>query len=465
MIGCYERVSTDIQAEQGHSIPEQKDRLEKYCSAMGWNEYKHYTDGGFTGANIDRPALQELIKDVRAGKIKKVIVYKLDRLSRSQKDTLYLIEDVFLGNNADFISLSENFDTSSPFGKAMIGILAVFAQLEREQIKERMKMGKTARAKQGLFHGGANAPVGYDYINGQLVTNEYEKEQILIVYEKYSQGINPADIIKYLNDRGYTTKYGQWNKTLVYKITSIKTYCGYITYKGETYRGNHEAFISEELYDSVQRVKEKRQHDKRLYERRDGVATSYLGGLLYCGICGAKMHRKSRTYDGKKGHTQHNQYVCDNRLYAYRQGKKCYAPKWDMETLDNIVFDEIRGLKLEHIDLPHEEIKKPNIGQIERLQGQIDKLLDLYSVGGIPLDSLQGKIQSINDKILTLQQEQERYEAEKRKEHSLEDVKKAIGDFDDILDSGDFSRIRATINALIEKIVVDDDITIYWMFD
>ena len=135
MIACYTRVSTDAQLEQGHSIPEQKDRLEKYCSAMGWNEYKHYTDGGFTGANINRPALQNLIKDVKAGKIEKVIVYKLDRLSRSQKDTLYLIEDVFLRNNADFISLSENFDTSSPFGKALIGILAVFAQLEREQIK------------------------------------------------------------------------------------------------------------------------------------------------------------------------------------------------------------------------------------------------------------------------------------------------------------------------------------------
>ena len=90
MIALYSRVSTELQMEQGHSIPEQQDRLEKYCQAMGWNEYKHYTDGGYSGANIDRPALNELIGDVQNGKIEKVVVYKLDRLSRSQKDTLYL---------------------------------------------------------------------------------------------------------------------------------------------------------------------------------------------------------------------------------------------------------------------------------------------------------------------------------------------------------------------------------------
>ena len=122
MIALYSRVSTQEQAANGHSIDEQKERLESYCKALGWSDFKHYTDAGHSGGTIYRPALQELIRDIQG--IEKVLVYKLDRLSRSQKDTLYLIEDVFLKNGVGFASVSENFDTGSPFGKAMIGMLA-----------------------------------------------------------------------------------------------------------------------------------------------------------------------------------------------------------------------------------------------------------------------------------------------------------------------------------------------------
>ena len=139
MIAIYVRVSTSEQAKSGYSVGEQVDRLKSYCKALGYKNPKVYNDAGFSGAKIDRPALSLLINDVKAKKIEKVLVYKLDRLSRSQKDTLMLIEDIFLKNGCDFVSISENFDTSTPLGRAMIGILAVFAQLEREQIKERIQ--------------------------------------------------------------------------------------------------------------------------------------------------------------------------------------------------------------------------------------------------------------------------------------------------------------------------------------
>ena len=107
-----------------------------------------------------------------------VVVYKLDRLSRSQKDTLTLIEDNFIKNKVEFVSINENFDTSTPFGRAMIGILSVFAQLEKDQITERFTMGRIGRAKNGLYHGGPTAPTGYDYVDGKLVINEYEAIQV-----------------------------------------------------------------------------------------------------------------------------------------------------------------------------------------------------------------------------------------------------------------------------------------------
>ena len=140
MIALYSRVSTTEQAKEGYSIGEQQDRLKAYCDSRGWKGYKHFVDGGFSGAKIDRPGLQEMIEGIHAGSIKKVIVYKLDRLSRSQKDTLELIEDVFIPNDVDFISITENLDTGSAFGRASIGLMACFAQLERENIKDLEEM-------------------------------------------------------------------------------------------------------------------------------------------------------------------------------------------------------------------------------------------------------------------------------------------------------------------------------------
>ena len=116
-VATYTRVSTLEQAEEGYSIQEQQDKLEKYCELKDWTITHRYSDPGFSGSNIKRPGIRELITAAKQGNFDLVLVYKLDRLSRSQKDTLYLIEDVFQANQVDFVSLSENFDTSTPFGK------------------------------------------------------------------------------------------------------------------------------------------------------------------------------------------------------------------------------------------------------------------------------------------------------------------------------------------------------------
>ena len=130
MIALYSRVSTAAQAEDGYSIDAQQERLVAYCTAIGKKEYQFYTDAGYSGSNLNRPAIQNLIEDAKKGKVETVIVFKLDRLSRSQKDTLYLIEEVFEKNGVSFISLTESFDTNTPFGKAMIGLLSVFASTQ-----------------------------------------------------------------------------------------------------------------------------------------------------------------------------------------------------------------------------------------------------------------------------------------------------------------------------------------------
>ena len=463
MIALYERVSTDIQMEKGYSIPEQKDSLEKYCQVMGWNEYKHYTDGGFSGANIERPALTELIRDVERGKINKVIVYKLDRLSRSQKDTLYLIEDIFLKNECDFISISESFDTNSALGRATIGILGVFSQLERENIKSRMAMGRLARAKSGKFKGGGYDPIGYDYVNGELVINEYEAEQVRLMYDLFEQGYSPARIADYMNERGYRTKYGSWAYDTAYKLIPKKLFIGVIDHDGVEYPGIHEPIISVEQFENCQRIRERRHRE--MCDCRDGGATSYLGGLMICGKCGAKYRKRDKKYKSPvRGTVTYLSYTCSNRNDKSGDDR-CRNRNWSMDELDNLVFNEIRKLKLEDVKYTAKAKKSSSGRQIERLNKQINKLLDLYSVGGIPIDVLQDKINEINGQKLTLEKEQAALDAAAKVKANKKDYVKAISEFDDVLSSGDFVKIRLLLNTLIEKIVLnDDDISIFWRF-
>ena len=219
----YIRVSTLEQAQEGYSVGEQRERLIAYCKAQDWLIADIYVDGGYTGSNLNRPGIQKLMSETE--KFDVVLVYKLDRLSRSQRDTLYLIEEIFRPNKVDFVSMQESFDTSSPFGKAMIGLLAVFAQLEREQIKERTWMGRVARAKTGLHHGGGNIPIGYDYEDGKLIVNPYEAEQVRKIYEWYLSGASLKAITDKLQDAGYTNKYSSYNSwSSVRNILENETY-------------------------------------------------------------------------------------------------------------------------------------------------------------------------------------------------------------------------------------------------
>ena len=247
----YIRVSTLEQAQEGYSVGEQKERLIAYCKAKDWIIADIYVDGGYTGSNLNRPGIQKLISET--DKFDLVLVYKLDRLSRSQRDTLYLIEEVFRPKGVDFISMQESFDTSTPFGKAMIGLLAVFAQLEREQIKERTWMGRVARAKTGLHHGGGHIPIGYEYEDGHLVINPYEAEQVRKIYEWYLAGDSLKTITDKLQEAGYTNKYSSYNSwTSVRNILGNETYTGRLHFGDVIVDNAHEPIISKEQFDAAQ---------------------------------------------------------------------------------------------------------------------------------------------------------------------------------------------------------------------
>ena len=474
MIACYVRVSTQEQANEGYSVGEQTDRLYKFADAMGWQVFKVYTDGGFSGANMDRPALQSMIKDINAGFIEKVLVYKLDRLSRSQKDTLYLIEDVFLAHKCDFVSMSENFDTSTPLGRAMIGILSVFAQLEREQIKERMAMGIEARAKDGLYNGNNNSAIGYDYIDGQLVINEFEAMQIKMIFEMYANGYSCNKITNYLNEKGYSHRYGNWNRKTVLRALERKTYYGVIEYKENEYQGQHEPIISKELFDICQK---KHRANKKIYDEQMAGSNynSCLSGLLVCARCGANFSKNTKHSSYKDKKITYHYYVCNSKIKKNPSRVKdpnCKNKTWRMEQLDELIFGEIKKLSLDPNYIAQLKPKKrkddrPELieKRIEEIEQQLSRLMELYSIDGISLESLQKKITELNTNKLRLEQEKTRILLEQERNLSKEDAFKLINSFDAVLERNSMAEIRNILQTLIEKIEIDgDDITIYWKF-
>lgn len=469
----YVRVSTQHQAEEGYSIPQQIERLKKYCDAMGWILVKIYTDDGYSGGSLDRPAMNQMIQDIEAGHTDIVLVDKLDRLSRSQFDTLFMIQKVFDANGVAFVSRNEAFDTSTPFGKAMVGILAVFAELERSRIKERMMDGQEGRAKEGKFRGGGYVPTGYDYDSndGILKINEYEAMQVREVFDLFINRMPIFTIMTHMNNKGYRTKYGEWKEQTIRGMLQRRLYIGEIVHKGTIYEGQHEPIISKEIFDMAQKIFAER--DIKFENRKVGRAyKSPLGGIIYCGHCGSRYHFRSGAVN--KDGTRRNYYICYSRSKGdkkYIKDPNCRNKNYRDKELDAIIFDEIRKLKSEPTYIPAVRQSVDNTHQMKLIQdrlaqidSQISRFMDLYSVSGMDIATVTDKIKPLNEEKKSLQAELEELEIT---EDSIPDDKvlELVDTFEKVEAEGDCQKIHAVVSTLIDKVVIDgEDIRIHWAF-
>lgn len=446
-VAAYLRVSTDKQADKGYSLGEQEERVKAFCTAKGWNLIKIYKDPGFTGSNLDRPALQELISDIKAYDI--VLVNKLDRLSRSQKDTLHLIQDVFAPNGCSFVSMQESFDTTTPIGIAMVGILSAFAQLERSQIKERMKMGKEGRKKKGLWHGGVNIPTGYDYKDGILIPND-EAHQVKQIYEMYLKGTSLRDITRYLSST-YTTRYTSWNYVgTVRRILANPVYIGMI---GE-YKGQHEPLIDIETFEKVQVM---------LDEHKTGqkVATGkhLLTGFIRCGYCGNRVTITS----SKTKKAKYSYYRCGTKDTSSlnKLDYKCELNSFKEKEINQIVINEILKLNLKDIEVRETKEEIPdNSKEIAKIDQQVKRLIDLYAICGDDVEELAKKIKDLKAKKKALEKVNLRpKQATKRHMmHTLSIAKKTF-------ENGTTEDKRKIVDALISRVdLYNDTVKITWKF-
>ncbi|RGM23366.1 recombinase family protein [Ligilactobacillus salivarius] len=470
-IAIYTRVSTMEQAEEGYSISEQQDKLKKYCDIKDWKVARVYTDPGFSGSNVNRPSLQQLISDCKNHMFDAVLVYKLDRLSRSQKDTLYLIEDVFNKNGVDFISLSENFDTSTAFGKAMIGILSVFAQLEREQITERMTLGRVGRAKAGKAMSWSNCPFGYTIQKEIYEIDPFRAEIVKRIYRDYLAGISITAIKKNLNEEGHVGKDINWSYRTVRQILDNIVYAGYIKYKNEIYPGLHRPIVSLSDYKKVQAELEKRRITQAELHNPRPFRTKYmLSGLMRCGYCNSVLQIKTIIYrNGKRSHRYNCPSSKPHKNSPYkRHDFDCGFKFVKKNKIESLVIDEIKKLPLnmdkvinsqENKDVS-KEIKaiKAELQQVERKQ---DKIVDLYLLDNINVDELNKKNDELSKQKENLQKRLNSLTDNKKKE-KIEDFIKNAKEAKNI-DKLDYEKQKVIVRNLVSGIkVFNDKVEINW---
>lgn len=481
-VALYVRVSSERQANEAHySIPEQIDRLKSYCKAKEWNVYKIYTDGGQSGAYLDRPALNELVKDAELKKYNMVLVYKLDRLSRRQKDTLHLIEDVFMENDIDFTSVVENLDTSTPTGRAFIGLLSVFAQLEREQIQERMKMGKAGRAKKGKYHAGGTIPIGYNYENGNLIINEYEAMQVRLVFDLRAQGYDIRAIERYMQDHGYKHKgsnnvesSNDWYSNTIRRVLKNKVYLGLIKHHDEYFQGEHEPIIDEELFYKLQPELEA---NSLKYSHNDGKYKSLLGGIIYCEKCGAKYAYNTNSVRHPERCEKTGYYGCYSRSKRVKKmvvDPNCKNKNWRSKELDESVVNEIKRLKFEEGALQSirttkivdthdqtEQIKK----RLSQIDAQISKLMDLYTLGSIDIDIIQAKISPLTAEKGNLENALHELLADQKPNMDDDTVMSLVDAFLEKTKNGTLDERRDILSILIDRIDLNEsEVNIHWNF-
>lgn len=469
-VALYPRVSGIEQAQEGYSIGEQIERMKDYCKAKQWTVYKIYTDAGFTGANMNRPGLQEMIKDSEKGKIDMILVYKLDRLSRSQKDVLYLVEDVFDKHGVFFSSMTENFDTSTPFGKAILGILAVFAQLEREQIRERTMMGKQARAEEGKWGGGSTEPVGYDYSieDDMLYVNEYEAMQIREIADLFLKRTPVRTIERICDEKGYKHKHGDWTAKTIRRVLSNPLYLGMINYNGKQYQGSHTPLLDQQTFDEMQVIMNER---KEKFHTTHKPYSSLLGGILYCKHCGGKYARQ-----GNGNGTYY--YSCYSRNKSMKRMIKdpnCKNKNYRMLDLDYVVIEAITQLSIDPEYVEEVRANKPinDVGEkiktiskeIEGITSQISNLMDLYSLGSMPIDVINQKVSALNETKMALEKELESLDVPETDDEGM--TNEEIQTLADMMNNKDLTLEdkRKIVASLIYYIEIDnDEVLIHWKF-
>jgi DNA invertase Pin-like site-specific DNA recombinase len=349
-VAIYTRKSTEEGLEQEfNSLDAQREAALAYIANrrhLHWQVVAdEYNDGGYTGGNMERPALQRLLRDIRQRRIDCVVTYKLDRISRSLIDFAQLMT-LFEQYGVAFVSITQEFDSSTPVGRLTLNILSSFSQFEREIISERTRDKMAASRKKGMFVGGF-PPFGYDIDprTHKLVVNPAEAAIVRDVFTLFLEHHSVTAVMHALNAKGYRTKTytsrrgrvyagNPWCRFYVRRVLTNTLYIGQIRYQGQRYQGQQAPIIPQDLWERVQALLPKPQDTKPRADKQ----VALLRGVLRCGTCDCAMTPSSC----RKAHTAYRYYVCSTSL---RHGqRRCPIRSVPAGEVEEVVIQELRAL-------------------------------------------------------------------------------------------------------------------------
>lgn len=438
----YLRVSTESQTEK-YGLDLQKNKIIEKAEKEGDKIDKWYIDGGYSGSTLDRPDIQRLLDDSKNGYIEKVYIYKLDRVSRDTIDTLVILYRTLPEYNVKIVSATEELSLDTPMDKMKIGIDALMGQYEREIISMRTKAGMLERVKSGLWMGGGRIPFGYYYDrnDGVLHPKEDEAEKVRTMYRLYNDGYSCRKISDMLGMKG---------ERIVVQILKRKSNIGYIEYKGNIYKGKHEAIVDPEMFYKTQRFMEKRSNNSYIGNK------FMLSGLCYCGKCGARMRYKKWA----------KRYILE--CYSRDGGKpsmvkdpNCDNKRNDVKYVEKEVSDCFKRFCVNVSDSNEKQLSKKEL--IEReMKSTVDKLKKLYELYATSeSETLLEVIGNSEKRVKELRRElnKEMRKESLTKPERIEKIKR----MSDVWDKLSVKEQNKILKECIDKIVItDENIDIYF---
>ena len=335
----YTRKSSEEGLEmEFNSLDAQRDACSAYISSQrseGWVELaEHYDDGGISGATLERPGLKRLLADIEERRVDVVVVYKIDRLSRALMDFAKLI-DIFDRNNVTFVSVTQAFNTTTSMGRLTLNILLSFAQFEREVIGERIRDKFAASRKRGMWMGGY-VPLGYAVKDRKLVINEPEAAIVRMIFERFVEMGSATTLARALSTQGVRTRSGRLiDKGFLYKLLNNRVYIGDAVHKGTAYQGEHQAIVTQSLWDKVHGCL--RESPRKRAANTRAQTPALLKRLIF-GPTGCAM---TPTHT-RKGDKLYRYYVSQSILK--RGAGACPVGRVPAAEIEGAVLGQLRGL-------------------------------------------------------------------------------------------------------------------------
>jgi len=493
----YSRVSTLEQAGQDrHSLEAQRDALGRYAAALDYTVVGTYTDPGYSGATIERPDLTRLIEDARSKKFDVVLVYRLDRLARRVQLAYELIEILESCGVAMMSYAEPSINTTTPMGKATLGMMAIFAEWERDTFIERSRLGMRKAVEKGHFSGGVVA-YGYEVIEKRLVIHPEEAEVVREVYRLYVGGMNSYTIARELNLRGIPTRYrksgrairgketaGQWGYAAVLRMLQNRTYLGEITYGRRNgtktvqatptlTKGFCPPILTLEVFEAAQR----RREGNVLEATRNTKNQYLLRGMVVCGTCGRRYTGMTRPSAGKSGSFY---YACSERTARRAQpdAVACPNPYMRGDALEREIWAEVcaalrdpvgalERVRSEQVEpaprLDTSDLEK----RLEAVTVRRSRLLDGYLEGTIAKPDYVERIADLDAQMIALQTrlgEMTSSFARTARAVSAIPLTELAARYAPTLESLDFEERREVVALLLERVLVlpDKSVSLEW---